>query len=488
MLRAGSCRQEYVQHCTLLGLVDVCLGILAWWLFGWAFALGGPYELTAVRNLPAYNQTDTPLSQAQGTTVDWWGWQDGDSLRLESVFAGRRQFAGSGFLVALGALGGQQEPSPDIAKWFYRGATVLMASSIAIGGLAERVRLSGASIASFLLMAAVFPIPVAWLWGRGWLYGDNTINDTGAFDFAGSGVIHLSGGVAALMGAVIVGRRDGRFLKKEDCTSPYQANETDFGPNSLMLVAMGTFILWFGWYGFNCGSTLAMTTGLKNGIEYGFQAAVVAMNTSISAASAGLLVFLVRAVVDKPADQLFGFRVTPLCNGILAGLVSISAACSNVETGSACAIGAIGGLVYLAASALLRRIKVDDPFDAYPIHGACGAWGVMAAALFDWGKGFDTVHGENGFRCLPGSSPDVCLNKVGGDLVLKNFLLVVCVTGWVGVCSAIIFGVLRIAGQLRIPVWPEEKDCREPGLDKLHHRPTRAYALDAHMLEVASKI
>jgi len=269
-----------------------------------------------------------------------------------------------------------------------------VATSIATGGLAERVRLSGAAIASFLLSAFVFPIPVAWLWGRGWLYGDFSVTRSGAWDFAGSGVIHLSGGVAALVGAVIVRSRTGRFDKADDTTNFNQITEMDFVPNSHWLAALGTFILWFGWFGFNCGSTLAMTTGLTNGIEYGFQAAQAAMNTSISAASAGLVVFLVRFFIDK------GFRVTALCNGILAGLVSISAACSTVETGSSCLIGAIGSLVYLASSILLKKIQIDDPFDAFPIHGACGAWGVMAAALFDWGMGFDTVSGPCGFWCM----------------------------------------------------------------------------------------
>jgi len=497
VFRAGLARKEYVQHCTLLSLVDVCIGILAWWLFGWAFALGGPYEVKTVHG------TWT------GESVNWWQWQEGDSLRLISRFAGSQQFAGTGFLAAQDALGGQQEPSPNIAKWFFRGATVLMATSIATGGLAERARPYGAAIASFLLTAVVFPIPVAWNWGRGWLNVDLiSDNGTGAFDFAGSGVIHMSGGVAALMGAVIVQSREGRFSgdspfrRKRKPTGdepppatsgkpqpqPPVAKEEDFVPHSHMLVVLGTFILWFGWYGFNCGSTLAMTTGLTNGIEYGFQAAVVAMNTSISAATAGLVVFLVRAIIDK------GFRVTPLCNGILAGLVSISAACSTVETGSACAIGAIGGLMYLSSSSSLRSLRIDDPFDAYPIHGACGAWGVMAAALFDWGKGFDTVHGQNGFRCLKDTA---CKKSVGGDFVLQNLVLVVSVQAWVAVLSAIILGILRVSGHLRAPDWEggqgNQKGTPDPGLDaescrSIGFRPAMAYAMEAHPWDIAKQI
>jgi len=290
---------------------------------------------------------------------------------------------------------------------------------------------------------------------------------------------------------VIVRSLKGRFVTV-DSASPGELTEEDFAPNSHMLMALGTFILWFGWYGFNCGSTIAMTTGLKNGIEYGFQAAVVAMNTSISAASAGLVVFLVGGFVgvdkkDRDEKGLPLFRVTPMCNGILAGLVSISAACSTVETGSAFAIGFIGGLVYMASSLALQKTKmIDDPFDAFSIHGACGAWGVMAAALFDWGKGFDMMHGQNGFRCLKNSGQSGgCKAGVGGDFVLQNFLLVVCVTAWVGVFSAIIYGVLNLAKGLRVEQWldkPENKGCADPGLDARYHRPAKAYALDPHVV------
>merc|ERR1719454_298496 len=116
-------------------------------------------------------------------------------------------------------------------------------------------------------------------------------------------------------------------------------------------------------------------------------AAQVAMNTTIAGATGGLVVFTLRLAMLRKYD-IGGF-----CNGILAGLVSITAGCGNVEVGPAFVIAVIGGLLYQGASVLLRKIKVDDPIDAFPVHGACGAWGTIAAALFDWGEGFDQYHG-----------------------------------------------------------------------------------------------
>merc|ERR1711972_1082705 len=104
------------------------------------------------------------------------------------------------------------------------------------------------------------------------------------------------------------------------------------------------------------------------------------MNTTISAATGGLTVFSLRLAFVRKYD------IGGLCNGVLAGLVSITAGCSNVESGSACVIGLVGGIFYNCASYLLKRCHIDDPIDAFPVHGACGAWGLMAAALFDWGK------------------------------------------------------------------------------------------------------
>merc|ERR1719282_1195394 len=204
----------------------------------------------------------------------------------------------------------------------------------------------------------------------------------------------MTGGVGALVGAICSGPRNERWT-----------NPDDFVPHSLPLVVLGTFILWFGWYGFNCGSTLGMDQAT------GELAAHVAMNTTIAAATAGIVVFFLRFAIYRYYD------VGGLCNGILAGLVSITAPCGNVEAGSALVIGLIGAFVYQGSSMLLQKLKIDDPVDAVPVHGFCGIWGVLAAALFDWGKGFDHFHGWSGFSCTHGDNGDCADGDYAGKVL-----------------------------------------------------------------------
>jgi Amt family ammonium transporter len=223
------------------------------------------------------------------------------------------------------------------------------------------------------------------------------------------------------------------------------------------LVVLGTFILWFGWYGFNCGSTLGLSDA-----KTGLLAAQVAMNTTISASIGGITVFVIKFALIRKYD------IGALCNGILAGLVSITAGCGNVECGTAWAIGLLGGFVYVGASELMRQIKVDDPLDAFAVHGACGAWGVLAAALFDWGKGFDFAHGWSGFDCV--AADGKCVSGAGGEIIAANIVEIVAIASWVAILSLAIFIPLRLAGLLVATV-----ETQEIGMDAAKHSPTKAY-------------
>jgi len=316
------------------------------------------------------------------------------------------------------------------------------------GGVAERVKLPGYVCFSFIMTAFVYPVVVAWTWGYGWLAD---VTSVGYMDFAGSGVVHMTGGVGALVGAICAGSRDGRW-----------ENPDEFIPHSLPLVVLGTFILWFGWYGFNCGSTLGLNTAAQ-----GTLAAQVAMNTTVAAATCGLTVFfLMYAKIRK-------YDLGAMCNGILAGLVSITAPCGNVEVGSAFAIGLLGGLIYFGASNLLKLCKVDDPIDAFAVHGACGAWGVLAAALFDWGKGFDYANGWNGWDCYRGDDGK-CQSGAWTATFAANCLEILAILGWVGTLSAAMFVPLRLTGLLRA-----SDEAQEEGMDASKHSPPKAYNLSA---------
>eukprot|EP00930_Biecheleria_cincta_P009284 TRINITY_DN1109_c0_g1_i1.p1 TRINITY_DN1109_c0_g1~~TRINITY_DN1109_c0_g1_i1.p1 ORF type:complete len:544 (-),score=95.97 TRINITY_DN1109_c0_g1_i1:392-2023(-) len=411
MVESGCCRAKNVQNILLKNLTDVCVGTLGWWMSGWAFAYGGPM-------------------------VDGY---------LENGFIGTDQFFGAGFMSTPKA--GMIEPTGAIKSWFFQWAFCGAAATIVSGGVAERVNFPGYCIFSFVMTAFIYPVCVAWTWGYGFLAKD--ISDVGYMDFAGSGVVHMTGGVGALVGAIIAGPRMGRF-----------DNPDAFNPHSLPLIVLGTFILWFGWYGFNCGSTLGMTTAAK-----GMMAAQVAMNTTIAGATGGLTVFTLRLALLKKYD-IGGF-----CNGILAGLVSITAPCGNVEVGPAFVIALIGGFLYQGASALLRKVKVDDPIDAFAVHGVCGAWGTLAAALFDWGDGFDLYHGWSGFACAQDAS-GVCLKGAWGGGMAANVVEVLAIASWVAAWSTIIFLPLRLANFLRA-----SDSVQQEGFDAAKHSPSKAYAM-----------
>jgi Amt family ammonium transporter len=286
-------------------------------------------------------------------------------------------------------------------------------------------------------------VVVAWTWsGKGWL------NHVGAgfFDFAGSGVVHMMGGVGAFCGAKIVGVRTGRFSADVD--------QELFEPHSVPLIVLGTLILWFGWYGFNCGSTLSM-----NG-EMGYLAAQVAVNTTLSPTFAGMTTAFFRRW------QTGRWNTVSMCGGMLGGLVSVTAGCGNVSGYSAVIIGIIGGFVYMGAGDLfVYKFKLDDPVEAAAIHGACGTWGVLAATLFDWGKGAGVYSGWNGFKA-PVGEPDS-----QGSAILANVVGIIVITIWSGGMLSLVFVALKAAGFLRI-----SHEQEHVGLDEDEFTPTRAYS------------
>jgi len=208
---------------------------------------------------------------------------------------------------------------------------------------------------------------------------------------------------------------------------------------------LGTFFLWFGWYGFNPGSTLAMkTVGDANA------AGLVACNTTIAPCIAGITVFVLRALVVEPKC----LDVGGFCNGILAGLVAITAGCGAMKPWEALITGFIGALVYQGASMLLKRLKVDDVVDAFAVHGATGFWGLTALGFF--GNPEDGIGGNGGFYG-------------GGQMGMQIFAGVI-ITVWVGLFSSAIFVPLRFAGMLRLG-----DDIQDEGADIKEHSPAKAY-------------
>jgi ammonium transporter, Amt family len=308
--------------------------------------------------------------------------------------------------------------------FFFQWAFAATSATIVSGSVAERTSFYAYLAYAFFLTGFVYPVVSHWVWqtgdNAGWL---NTIfNGKGALDFAGCTVVHMVGGFAGLAGAVIVGPRLGRF-DSEGKVVPLPGH-------SATLATLGTFLLWFGWYGFNPGSALGVSGGLHR------TAARCAVNTTLAAGSAGITTLAIYKVRDHIFDLIGSL------NGILAGLVSITASCAFVEPYAAILIGMVGSFVYVGGAMLLLALKIDDPLEAFPIHGMCGIWGALAGGLFNEVDlqeiaGYTTKHSG-------------AFHGNGGSLFAAQVIACLAVATWTVGCIAPLFFVMNLMGVLRI--------------------------------------
>jgi ammonium transporter, Amt family len=250
------------------------------------------------------------------------------------------------------------------------------AATIPTGAMAERWKFLSFCLFSVVIASAIYPIYANWVWGGGWLsaLGKNFDLGHGHIDFAGSSVVHMTGGVMALVGAKMIKPRVGKYTT-DGKVNPIPAH-------NVRMVVTGTLVLAFGWFGFNPGSTLASSD---------VRISVIATNTMLASASGALFACVfVWLRFGKP-------DVTMICNGLLAGLVAITAPCAFVSAGSAVLVGAVAGvLVVVAALFVEHSLKIDDPVGAVAVHGVCGAWGILSVGLFSngtYGEGLNGVDG-----------------------------------------------------------------------------------------------
>ena len=247
-----------------------------------------------------------------------------------------------------------------LAFWMFQVVFAATAATIVSGAMAERTKFSGYLIYSLVISALVYPIFGSWAWGslfngNGWLEG------LGFIDFAGSTVVHSVGGWAALAGAIVLGPRLGKY------TSDGKIRPI-LGHN-IPLAALGVFILWLGWFGFNPGSTTVADKSI----------AMIFVNTNLAAAAGCVVAMIVSWMkFGKP-------EISMSLNGALAGLVAITAGCANVSPTSSIIIGAIAGVLVFFAVLFFDKIKIDDPVGAVSVHGINGAWGTLAAGIFNIG-------------------------------------------------------------------------------------------------------
>jgi Amt family ammonium transporter len=264
---------------------------------------------------------------------------------------------GSGFMGFKGwFLNGAESGAgvPLYAFWLFQAAFCGAAATIVAGGMAERMKFQAYLAYSFIISAFIYPIVGHWIWGGGWL------SNLGFADFAGSTVVHAVGGFAALVGTIMLKPRIGKY-------NPDGSANVIAG-HSIPLASLGVFILWFGWFGFNPGSTLSVGNGELIGR--------VAINTNLAAAAGGIFAMLtVWKKFGKP-------DLSMAMNGALAGLVAITAPCAFVEPWAAIIIGSIGGVIVVFGVLILDKFHIDDPVGAVPVHGLNGIWGTLAVGLF----------------------------------------------------------------------------------------------------------
>lgn len=286
------------------------------------------------------------------------------------------------------------------------------AATIVSGAMAERTKFASYLIYSACITIFVYPVTGHWIWGGGWL------GDLGFHDFAGSTAVHMVGGACALVGAKVLGPRIGKYDKN--------GKPNAFPGHNIPMGALGVFILWFGWFGFNCGSTLAATTDIGD----------IAMTTNLAAAAATMATLIVTWIRYGKPD------VSMTLNGSLAGLVAITAGCDAVSNYSAIMIGALAGIFVVIAIEFVEKVlKIDDPVGAIGVHGACGFLGTVLTGVF---------------------GPDVS--------VMPQIIGVFAVLIYVLIVAFIIFTVINKTIGLRVS--PKEE---EEGLD-VHEHGSSAYA------------
>ena len=313
------------------------------------------------------------------------------------------------------------------ADFLFQVAFAATAATIVSGAVAGRMKFSAYLVYSAILTGLIYPISGAWKWGGGWC------DAMGFQDFAGSVVVHAVGGFAGLAGAIFLGPRIGRFAK-DGRSSPIPGHNISFA-------ALGVFILWVGWYGFNPGSQLTYAGAANaNATTY------IALTTTLAAA-AGAVAALITAwtLFGKP-------DVTMALNGVLGGLVAITANCDRVSQVESLIIGVVGGVLVVMGVLLLEKLKIDDPVGAWPVHGLCGIWGGLATGIFgDLPDGVETV----------------------GSFFTVQLISTVAICAWAFITMSIVFGVLKGIGMLRV-----SPEVEQAGLDLEEHG-LRAYPLGA---------
>ena len=381
MVESGFTRAKNAVNILMKNLMDFSMGSVAYWAIGFAimFGAGNAFMGTSGWFVPSE-------SLVEGAATD------------TSVFS---------------AL--EWSSVPTYAAWLFQLVFAATAATIVSGAMAERTQFKSYLIYSIFITGIIYPVVGHWIWGGGWLA------DVGVSDFAGSTVVHSTGGWLALTGAIVLGPRIGKY--------DGDGNPRPIAGHNLPLAALGVFILWLGWFGFNPGSQMGADAA---------EISSIAITTNLAAATGAILAMITAwLILGKPDAGM-------ALNGALGGLVAITAGCASVTPVSAAIIGALGGIVVVLSVLLFEKLRIDDPVGAISVHGTCGALGTILLGFFDSESG---VFAGGGFGLL------------GAQIIG-----VLAVFAWCLVTGFILFYGIKAATGLRVT---EEEE--QAGLDYEEH-------------------
>lgn len=402
MLETGFCRQKNAVNVLSKNLIVFALASIAFWAIGFGIMFGNGSNLFGTSGFFLSGADNSPLT--------------GDAY--QGVFSSL-SWAGV----------------PLAAKFLFQLAFAGTAATIVSGAVAERIKFVDFLIFSLLLVGIAYPVTGHWIWGGGWL------SEFGFWDFAGSTVVHSVGGWAALMGAAFLGPRLGKYQDQQVVAIP---------GHNMSIATLGCLILWLGWFGFNPGSTMAADA---NAIAH------IAVTTNMAAAAGAVgATGTAWIYLGKP-------DLSMIINGVLAGLVAITASCAYVSIPASLIIGFIGGVLVVFSVTLFDKIRIDDPVGATSVHLVCGIWGTLAVGLWSVGPGIYSWYGE-------GAGPTAGLFAGGGlGQLFIQLVGILSVGGMTVVLSSIFWLFLKAAfGGIRVSREEELEglDISEHGMEAYH--------------------
>ncbi len=417
LVETGFTRNKNVAHTMMMNVMVFCIGAIGYWATGFAIEFGGVnYTYAAISDaLPAW--AFSPITLGSWTNVA------GAALLDKPLLIG-----GSGFMGLTGfMLGGIGANVGVLVFFFFQMVFMDTAATIPTGTMAERLKFVGFALMGLWVSMFIYPLIGNWVWGGGWLanLGRSVGWGNGAVDFAGSGVVHTVGGAVALAGGLIIGPRIGKFNKDGSANA--------IPGHNIPMGALGCIILFFGWFGFNPGSSLGFTGAFRN------LAVLATINTLLAGAAGGCVAMLYMWIVGPSKKPDPGMSL----NGLLAGLVAITAPCAFVDTTAAVIIGSIAGVLVCIAVAVLDKLKFDDPVGAVPVHFVNGIFGVLAVGIF--ANGNPDTAAWNGV-----ATPVTGLLYGGGGQFLAQLAEAIAVPVTVIATSLVFFMVLKRLNLLRV--------------------------------------